>query len=70
MHGPCRRLVVIGVAAAAVLAGTPLVASAQSETGREFGEHVSGCAQTMGFDGTHNPGMHEGFADWDATHDC
>lgn len=30
-----------------------------------FGQHVSACAQTMGFSGTHNPGMHHGAAGWD-----
>ena len=30
-----------------------------------FGQHVRDCAQTMGFSGTHNPGMHHGAAGWD-----
>lgn len=31
-----------------------------------FGSHVRVCAQTMGFSGTHNPGvMHYGAAGWD-----
>lgn len=33
--------------------------------GEDFGQHVRTCAQTMGFDGVHNPGMHQGFAGWD-----
>lgn len=44
-----------------VLGAAPSVAA----TGSEFGQHVSGCAQTMGFSGTHNPGMHQGFHNWD-----
>jgi len=70
MQGLVRRLVVIGTAAAAVVVATPVAASAEPGTGREFGQHVSACAQTMGFDGTHNPGVHEGFAGWEAMHDC
>ena len=31
----------------------------------DFGQHVVRCAQTMGFDGTHNPGMHRGASGWD-----
>ena len=42
----------------------PVAASAQT-TGAGFGQHVRHCAQTMGFSGTHNPGMHHGFAGWD-----
>jgi len=62
-------LVVIGTAVAAVVA-TPVAAWAEPGTGQEFGQHVSACAQMMGFDGTHNPGVHKGFAGWEATHDC
>jgi len=38
--------------------------------GRDFGGHVVMCAQTMGFNGQHNPGMHRGFAGWDPAHMC
>jgi hypothetical protein len=38
--------------------------------GQDYGQHVNTCAQTMGFDGTHNPGMHTGFAGWDPSHLC
>ena len=69
MQGLVRRFVVFGAAAVAV-AATPVTASAEPETGQEFGEHVSACVQTVGFEGTHNPGMHEGFAGWTAMHDC
>ena len=50
----------------------PTAASADSggATGRDFGKHVVMCAQTMGFDGQHNPGMHLGFAGWDPSHMC
>lgn len=49
----------------------PAAASADTgPTGGDLGGHVVVCAQTMGFDGQHNPGMHTGFADWDPTHMC
>ena len=44
--------------------------SASASAGSEFGHHVQSCAQVMGFDGTHNPGMHSGYAGWDPTHVC
>lgn len=50
------------------LALVPLAASAQSTpgtTGREYGQHMAECAQLMGgFNGTMNPGMHQGFSGW------
>ena len=62
------------VAASAVLAGVmvlPTPASADTgATGRDFGHHVVTCAQTMGFNGDHDPGMHQGFAGWDPMHMC
>ncbi|MBK8460630.1 MAG: hypothetical protein IPL43_10990 [Micropruina sp.] len=36
----------------------------------DFGHHVHHCAQHMGFDGEHNPGMHEGKSGWDPAHVC
>jgi len=30
-----------------------------------FGSHVRDCVKTMGFSGSHNPGMHRGAAGWD-----
>ena len=69
--GTIRRGVVV---AAAVLVGAmvlPGVASADPGTsGGDFGHHVVMCAQTMGFNGQHNPGMHHGFAGWDPAHTC
>lgn len=45
---------------------TPTTASAHAEpTGRDFGHHVAECAQTPGMSGSHNPGMHQGFSNWD-----
>lgn len=38
--------------------------------GQDYGQHVLTCAQTAGFDGAHNPGMHTGFVGWDPSHVC
>ena len=57
----------VGIAALAAVALAPAtaMANAPSDSGSGFGRHVRQCAQTMGFSGTHNPGMHQGYADWD-----
>ncbi|THJ06272.1 hypothetical protein E7Z54_06125 [Nocardioides sp.] len=61
----------LGVAiAAAVATSAGAGAATAAGTGQDYGQHVRTCAQTMGFDGTHNPGMHTGFAGWDASHAC
>jgi hypothetical protein len=58
------RKLLIALGMAVVLDATS--ASAESTpTGSDFGQHVAGCAQAMGFDGVHNPGMHQGFSGWD-----
>lgn len=52
--------------AVVLLLATPTIAQAQpAQAGPGFGQHVSQCAQTMGFSGDHNPGMHRGLSDWD-----
>lgn len=50
-------------ATAALLMLPTAPASAAPST--NIGSHVSDCARTMGFSGTHNPGMHSGAAGWD-----
>ena len=45
----------------------PAAGVASAAPGRDFGQHVATCAQTHGFDGTLNPGMHLGFAGWDGS---
>lgn len=56
------------VVTAAAIALIPVTASAETATGRDFGQHVASCAQLMGgFSGSHNPGMHQGFAGWDGS---
>jgi hypothetical protein len=60
-----RRIAVAAtLASAALAAATPAAAHADTATGADFGRHVRACAQTMGFTGGHNPGMHRGYADW------
>jgi hypothetical protein len=57
---------VAGLLGSGTLAFAPAAEAATTDaTGAEFGQHVSECAQTMGFSGDHNPGMHQGFAGWD-----
>ena len=43
----------------------PSAAAATGPSGQSFGQHVANCAQTMGFNGQHNPGIHHGYAGWD-----
>lgn len=46
------------------LMSAPATAHADPAT-PNFGQHVSTCAQTMGFSSDHNPGMHQGASGWD-----
>ena len=41
--------------------------AAQAMPSDSFGSHVRACAQSMHFSGSHNPGMHQGAANWDGT---
>ena len=68
MFKQMTRLTAIGtvVAAAVLTLGAGAPASAESD----FGEHVSTCARTMGFNADHNPGMHQGRHGWDPSHTC
>lgn len=58
-----RGLVTTATAVASVLK-VPSTADAATDS-NSFGQHVRTCAQTMGFSGAHNPGMHQGAAGWD-----
>jgi len=74
MHTKLRttgpRLAVLAATITAIVL-TPAAASADTgPTGREFAEHVVHCAQTTGFDGDHNPGMHQGLAGFHHAHTC
>lgn len=60
-----RTLLALPFAAVPLLA-TPTIAQAQSsDANAGYGQHVSECAQTMGFSSDHNPGMHHGLSGWD-----
>lgn len=59
--------------AAVLVAGmviTALGTAAPASADDQFGQHVRGCAQTMGFNATMNPGMHQGYAGWTPDHTC
>lgn len=58
-----RILVVTALAAGAV--ALPAAGASAATTDSAFGSHVVQCTQTMGFDGVHNPGMHQGESGWD-----
>ncbi|MGC1210304.1 MAG: hypothetical protein WA890_03415 [Micromonospora sp.] len=67
MRGIRKGVVVLGAVLVGVMA-VPAAASADmGGTGADLGGHVATCTQDMGFDGQHNPGMHEGYANWDMT---
>lgn len=59
----------IAAATAALAVMSPAVATAAG-SGADFAQHVRQCTQSMGFNGTHNPGMHQGYAGWDPSHTC
>ena len=60
----------IGLALAVVAVTASAGAVSPAAAASDFGQHVRTCAQTMGFDGEHNPGMHQGFHGWDPDHAC
>jgi hypothetical protein len=61
------RITATTVVAAAALAVTTvgLAVPASAADDDNFGQHVRTCVQTIGFSGSHNPGMHHGAAGWD-----
>jgi hypothetical protein len=59
---PIRRVTLAAALGATIVLLTPAAAFA---SGPDYGQHVRTCAQTMGFTGEHNPGMHHGYAGWD-----
>ena len=58
-----RILVVTALAVGAV--ALPAAGASAATPRSAFGSHVVQCAQTMGFNGAHNPGMHQGASGWD-----
>ena len=66
-----RRTMKAGTVIVVASSGLLLAGPAQAaDSNADFGQHVKACAQTMGFDGTHNPGMHQGKSGWDPGHTC
>lgn len=62
------------VVAVVALAGSAVMSagSAQAvDSNADYGQHVRMCAQDMGFDGSHNPGVHhQGKSGWEPGHTC
>ena len=54
---PVRILLATALAAGTVLLSAAGASAATTAPDPAFGQHVSDCAQTMGFSGTHNPAM-------------
>jgi Spy/CpxP family protein refolding chaperone len=56
-----RILLATALAAGTILLPAAGASAATPDPGPAFGQHVSGCAKTMGgSSGGHNPGMHQG----------
>lgn len=65
MHKLVKVFAVVALAGPGLL----IAGSAQADDDTAaFGQHVQMHAQMMGFDGPHNPGMHQGKAGWDHSH--
>ncbi|MBC7678755.1 MAG: hypothetical protein H7233_07175 [Pseudorhodobacter sp.] len=60
-----RALTMFVLPAALFALAAPATAAAAPDDVPGFGVHVFACAQSMGFGGSHNPGMHHGAAGWD-----
>lgn len=65
----CASTALLALVLVVALAAPAFAADTADLTGRDFGEHHSLHAQTMGFDGDHDPGVHhEGFPGWAERH--
>ena len=62
MNTRTRTILLVAGATTALTLALPGTASADAS---DYGQHVRHCAQSMGFSGEHNPGMHQGNAGWD-----
>jgi len=65
MNTRIRNAAILATAITAFILTTPGASSAADPAANDYGQHVRHCAQTMGFSGEHNPGMHQGNAGWD-----
>jgi len=57
---PVRILLATTMAAGTVLLSASGASAVAPTPGPTFGQHVSSCAKTMGFSGTHNPSVMRG----------
>lgn len=65
LHRTAALLAALSAGVLAVVLGAGIaVAEPSPATPAPFGQHVRTCAQDMGFDGRHNPGMHRGASPW------
>lgn len=65
-----HRTLMVSAATVGILVTSAQAWADTTSTDALYGQHVSSCTQTMGFDGQQNPGMHEGITGWDPTHQC
>lgn len=65
-----KRILIPALTAVAALALVPASATSAVAAERDFGHHVVHCVQAVGFDGTHNPGMHQGLHGFAGDHVC
>lgn len=70
MFKQITRLAAQGTVLSALVLTIAAGAGAPAMAASDFGQHVSTCAQAIGFSANHNPGMHQGFHGWDPTHTC
>lgn len=64
-----RSVMAAGTVALGMYLASGTAAAAPADAAA-YGQHVRECAQSMGFDQDHNPGMHRGITMWDAEHRC
>lgn len=68
---PVRLLLTAALTAGTFLLSAAGASAAVPAPGPAYGHHVALCAKTMGFSGTHNPGvMHQGKSGWDGMTTC
>ncbi|MER6972872.1 hypothetical protein ABT304_17555 [Nocardioides sp. NPDC000445] len=65
-----KRILIPALTAVAALALVPASATSAVAAERDFGHHVVQCTQAVGFDGAHNPGMHQGLHAYPGDHVC
>lgn len=68
-HSRARAVGLGALTLIAAMAGSTGVI-VQAVAADDFGRHVVSCAQDVGLDGDHNPGMHPGRVGWDPSGVC